>query len=161
MKNKNFINFGASMNVKNVNVHKTFTCQDDNCDEAIINTQPYIIRCFYKYPVHSMDIDIIDIDYDIDKFSVEQKCHENIRVCGKFTYKFRDLDDDFKDILDTETIHTGYIYYLEDCYEDIKNEYYYSYLNFCVELNIVEKNDVYTRTVNIHCETELGNSDFD
>lgn len=158
MKNKNFIKFGTSMNVKNVNLHENFTCQDDNRDEVIIINPHSIIRCVYKYPVHSMDIDIIDIYYDIDKFSVEQKCHENIRVCGKFTYKFRDLDADFKDILDTETIHVGYIYYFEDCYEDIKNEDYF-YLNFCVELNIVEKNDVYTRTVNIHCETELGNID--
>lgn len=160
MKNKNFIKFGTSVNVKNVNLHETFTCQDDNHDEVIINSPPCIIRCFYKYPVNSMDLDIIDIDYDIDKFSVEQKCHENIRVCGKFTYKFRDLDADFKDILDTETIHAGYIYYFEDCYEDMKNEDYF-YLNFCVELNIVEKNDVYTRTTNIHCETELGNIDID
>lgn len=158
MNNKNFIKFGTSMNVKNVNVHENFTCQDDNRDEVTIITPPPIIRCVYKYPVHSMDIDIIDIDYDIDKFSVEQKCRENIRVCGKFTYKFRDLDADFKDILDTETIHVGYIYYFEDCYEDLKNEDYF-YLNFCAELKIVEKNDVYTRTVNIHCETELGNID--
>lgn len=158
MMTKNFIKFGTSMNVKNVNVHENFTCQDDNRDEATIIDPPCIIRCVYKYPVYSMGIDIIDIDYDIDKFSVEQKYHENIRVCGKFTYKFRDLDADFKDILDTETIHTGYIYYFEDCYEDLKNEDYF-YLNFCAELKIVENNDVYTRTVNIHCETELGNID--
>lgn len=158
MKNKNFIKFGTSMNVKNVNLQETFICQDDNRDEFTVNNPSYIVRGVYKYPVQYMNIDIIDIDYDIDKFSVEQKCHENIRVCGKFTYKFRDLDADFKDILDTETIHEGYIYYFEDCYEDLKNKDYF-YLNFCVELNIVEKDDVYTRTVNIHCETELGNID--
>lgn len=160
MMTKNFINFGTSMNVKNVNVQETFTCQNDNRDEITISTPHSTLFCVNKYPVHSMDIDIIDIDYDIDMFSVEQKCYNNIRVCGKFTYKFRALDADFRDILDTETIHTGYIYYFEDCYEDIKNGDYY-YLNFCAELNIVKKNDVYTRTVNIHCETELGNIDFD
>lgn len=158
MMTKKFIKFGTSMNVKNVNVQETFTCQDDNCDEFTINTPQYIIRGVYKYPVQYMNINIIDIDYDIDKFSVKQKYNENIRICGKFTYKFRDLGADFRDILDTETIHIGYIYYLEDCYENLKNEYYF-YLNFCVELNILEKEDVYTRTVNIHCETELGNID--
>ena len=160
MKTTNLINFGASMNVKNVNIQETFTCQNDNRDEIVINTPHSAIHYTNKYPEHYMDIDIIDIDYDIDKFSVKEKYYKNIRICGKFTYKFRALDSDLRDILDTETIHTGYIYYFEDYYEDIKNEDY-SYLNFCAELNIVEKNDVYTRTVNIHGETELVNIDFD
>lgn len=161
MKTINKINFGTSVNLKNVNLVEDLTCLDDARDEIMIITPHSAIHYTNKYPDRGHTINIIDIEYDIDKFSVEQKYYTDIRVCGKFTYKFAALDADLRDILDTETIHTGYIYYFESHYEDIKELEDYSYLYFNAKLDIVEKNDVYTRTVKIHAETKLVDIDFD
>lgn len=144
------IQFATSVNTT-INITETFSLQDDSFDKVTINGRDY----FDKQIPGFGKINILDINFDIDKYSVKEKYYQTIHVCGTFTYKFVDIPEQFADILDTETIHTGYIYYFENHYEDIKELEDYSNLYFCAELNIVEKNDVFDRESNIHYETVL------
>lgn len=148
---KNIIKSAA---IKNVNVSKFFHEAFDLEDTIKVNGTLY-----KSSRIDTMtSIKVIDIEFDLDKFSEEEDMlygHETVRVCGKFTYKFEQISDNFANIIDKDKVYEGVITYFADDYEDIVNDQYFSRVYLETRLDIIKKNDMFTRTAKIHYTTEL------
>lgn len=146
-------NIITSTAIENVNISKFFNEAFDLEDTIKVN------GTLYKASrIDTMtSIKVIDIEFDLDKFSEEDMFYGNgtVRVCGKFTYKFERISDNFANIIDKDKVYEGVITYFADTYEDIINDQDFSRVSLETRLDIIEKNDLFTRTAKIHYTSEL------
>lgn len=148
---KNIITAAA---IKNVNVSKFFHEAFDLEDTIKVN------GTLYKASrIDTMtSIKVIDLEFDLDKFSEEEDMfygNGTVRVCGKFTYKFERISDNFTNIIDKDKVYEGVITYFADAYEDIVNDQDFSRVYLETQLDIIENNELFTRTAKIHYTSEL------
>ena len=148
---KNIITAAA---IKNVNVSKFFHEAFDLEDTIKVNGTLYKASSIYTMT----SIKVIDLEFDLDKFSEEEDMfygNGTVRVCGKFTYKFERISDNFANIIDKDKVYEGVITYFADAYEDIVNDQDFSRVSLETRLDIIEKNDMFIRTAKIHYTSEL------
>lgn len=144
----------TAASIKNVNVSKFFHEAFDLDDTIKVN------GTLYKASrIDTMtSIKVIDIEFDLDKFSEEEDMfygNGTVRVCGKFTYKFERISDNFANIIDKDKVYEGVITYFADAYEDIVNDQDFSRVSLETRLDIIEKNELFTRTAKLHYTSEL------
>ena len=144
----------TAASIKNVNVSKFFHEAFDLDDTIKVN------GTLYKASrINTMtSIKVIDIEFDLDKFSEEEDMfygNGTVRVCGKFTYKFEKISDNFANVIDKDKVYEGVITYFADAYEDIVNGHDFSRVYLETRLDIIANNDMFTRTAKIHYTSEL------
>ena len=140
--------------IENVNISKFFHDAFDLEDTIKVN------GTLYKASrINTMtSIKVIDLEFDLDKFSEEEDMfygNGTVRVCGKFTYKFEKISDNFANVIDKDKVYEGVITYFADAYEDIVNDQDFFFFFLETRLDIIENNDMFTRTAKIHYTTEL------
>ena len=148
---KNIITSAA---IENVNISKFFHDAFDLEDTIKVNGTLYKASRVNT----TTSIKVIDIEFDLDKFSEEEDMfygNGTVRVCGKFTYKFERISDNFANIIDKDKVYEGVITYFADAYEDIVNDQDFSRVSLETRLDIIEKNDMFTRTAKLHYTSEL------
>ena len=140
--------------IENINISKFFNDAFDLEDTIKVNGTLY--KVFTINTITS--IKVIDIEFDLDKFSEEEDMfygNGTVRVCGKFTYKFEKISDNFANVIDKDKVYEGVITYFAAAYEDIVNNQDFSRVSLETRLDIIENNELFTRTAKIHYTSDL------
>lgn len=139
--------------IKNFNIPTFFHGAFDLEDTIKVNGTLY-----NAFSIDTMaSIKVIDIEFDLDKFYEEDMLCGNgtVRVCGKFTYKFENISDNFANLIDYNKVYEGVITYFSGAYEDIVNNQDFSRVSLETRLDIIENNELFTRTAKIHYSADL------
>lgn len=143
-----------SASIKNFNIPTFFHDAFDLEDIIKVNGTLY-----NAYRINTMaSIKVIDIEFDLDKFYEEEDMfcgNGTVRVCGKFTYKFENISDNFANLIDYNKVYEGVITYFSGAYEDIVNNQDFSRVSLETRLDIIENNELFTRTAKIHYSIDL------
>ena len=147
-------NIIKSATIENVNISKFFHEAFDLEDTIKVN------GTLYKASrIDTMtSIKVIGLEFDLDKFAEEEDMfygNGTVRVCGKFTYKFEKISDNFTNVIDKDKVYEGVITYFAGAYEDIVNNQDFSRVSLETRLDIIEKNEMFTRTAKLHYISEL------
>lgn len=147
-------NIITSASIKNVNITKLFNECFDLDDSIKLNGTVYKTGRINTLT----SVKVIDIEFDLNKFSEEEDMfygNGTVRVCGKFTYKFDRISDNFANVIDMNKVYEGVICYFADSYDEIVNEQDFTRVSLETRLDIIEKNDMFTRTAKIHYASSL------